>query len=208
MLRTYETKEGLPRVTKTGVYSLVVYAPSITRESIQYTVPLLVICMVRHESDIHSLQDQLDDLSLDKGRLCRSRVARNADNKRKWEDNKRGDFGQQQNKRQEVIRAYTTRPNVKNGYGSVFIKSGIRSIRRIEEAQYGALGFLRVGTTIIIFQNISDLAVNMAYVFFWIWRISLQVFMVSWEVQAQIRHIFLMDMTYELSEQQMLDLFV
>ncbi|GJY18367.1 hypothetical protein Tco_0389858 [Tanacetum coccineum] len=38
--------------------------------------------------------------------------------------------------------------------GSVFIGSGIRLIRRIEGAQYGVLGFLGVGSTIIIFQNV------------------------------------------------------
>nr|GEV63490.1 RNA-directed DNA polymerase, eukaryota [Tanacetum cinerariifolium] len=38
--------------------------------------------------------------------------------------------------------------------GSVFIEYGIWSIRRIERVQYGILGFLGVGSTIVIFQNI------------------------------------------------------
>nr|GEW67485.1 hypothetical protein [Tanacetum cinerariifolium] len=92
--------------------------------------------------------------------------------------------------------------------GSIFIESRIQLIRRIEEAQYGVLGFLGVGTTIIVFLNIHKLAVDMAYVFFWIRSIALQVIVVSYEVQAQIRRILLMDTAYELSEHQILDFFV
>ncbi|GJX96910.1 hypothetical protein Tco_0352708 [Tanacetum coccineum] len=58
----------------------------------------------------------------------------------------------------------------------------IWSIRHIEVSKYDVLEFLGVGTTINIFQNILELAVNMAYVFYWIWRITLQIFMVSCEV--------------------------
>ncbi|GKF32068.1 hypothetical protein Tco_0101866, partial [Tanacetum coccineum] len=69
--------------------------------------------------------------------------------------------------------------------------SGIRSIRHIEEVQYGVSGFLGVGSTNNIFQNILELGVNTAYVFFWIRRITLQIFVVSCEVQVQMRRIFL-----------------
>ncbi|GJW01211.1 hypothetical protein Tco_1556462 [Tanacetum coccineum] len=48
--------------------------------------------------------------------VVRAKVAKNAGNKRKWEDNQKGNFGQQQNKRHEVVRAYTVRPNDKRGY--------------------------------------------------------------------------------------------
>ncbi|GJR65232.1 hypothetical protein Tco_0011297 [Tanacetum coccineum] len=48
---------------------------------------------------------------------------------------------------------------------------------------------------IIIFQNIPELAMNTTYVFFWIRRIALQLFVASCEVQVQIRCIFLMDTT-------------
>ncbi|GJX84539.1 uncharacterized mitochondrial protein-like protein [Tanacetum coccineum] len=71
------------------------------------------------------------------------------------------------------------------------LASEIHSIRRIEVSEYGILEFLGVGTTINIFQNILELAMNMAYVFYWIWCITLQISMVSCEVQAQIRRIFL-----------------
>nr|GEW40276.1 hypothetical protein [Tanacetum cinerariifolium] len=91
---------------------------------------------------------------------------------------------------------------------SLCVESRIRSIRRIKEAQYDVLGFLGVGTTIIIFQNIPELAVNMANVFFWIRHIAHQIFMVSCEVQAHILHIFLMYMAYKLLEHQILDCFV
>nr|GEU44115.1 zinc knuckle CX2CX4HX4C [Tanacetum cinerariifolium] len=80
-----------------------------------------------------------------------------------------------------------------NQNGSIFIEPGIRSIRRIKEDQYGVLGFIGVGTLIILFHNIPELAMNTAYVFFLIRRIALQVFVVSCEVQVQIRRIFLMD---------------
>ncbi|GKF24080.1 putative reverse transcriptase domain-containing protein [Tanacetum coccineum] len=54
----------------------------------------------------HSLMDQ----------IVRAKVAKNVDNKRKWEDNQRVNFGKQQNKRLEVVKAYNARPNGKKGY--------------------------------------------------------------------------------------------
>nr|GEV49492.1 hypothetical protein [Tanacetum cinerariifolium] len=72
---------------------------------------------------------------------------------------------------------------------------------------YNSLEFLGVETMVNIFQNILELVVNTAYVFYWIRRITLQILVVSCEVQAYIRRI-LMDTTYGLSEQQILDFFV
>nr|GEU97929.1 putative reverse transcriptase domain-containing protein [Tanacetum cinerariifolium] len=44
-----------------------------------------------------------------------ARVVKSADNKRKWEDNPKRNFSQQQNKRNKIIRAYTIGLNVKKG---------------------------------------------------------------------------------------------
>ncbi|GJY14067.1 retrovirus-related pol polyprotein from transposon TNT 1-94, partial [Tanacetum coccineum] len=49
----------------------------------------------------------------------------------------------------------------------------------------------RVKLRLFVHNNILELAVNMAYVFYWIQCITLQIFVVSCEVQAQIRHVFL-----------------
>ncbi|GJY61993.1 hypothetical protein Tco_0462650 [Tanacetum coccineum] len=48
--------------------------------------------------------------------VVRAKAARNADNKRKWDDNHRYNFGQQQNKRQKVVRAYTAGLSDKKEY--------------------------------------------------------------------------------------------
>ncbi|GJV09265.1 reverse transcriptase domain-containing protein [Tanacetum coccineum] len=48
-----------------------------------------------------------------------AKVARNANNKRKWEGGYQNNMGQQ-NKRQKVVRAYTPRPDNKNGYAWKF----------------------------------------------------------------------------------------
>ncbi|GJU61770.1 putative reverse transcriptase domain-containing protein [Tanacetum coccineum] len=53
----------------------------------------------------HDLMDQ----------VARAKAARNGENKRKYKDNHRKNFGQQ-NKRQEVMRAYITRPDNRIGY--------------------------------------------------------------------------------------------
>nr|GEV15433.1 reverse transcriptase domain-containing protein [Tanacetum cinerariifolium] len=53
----------------------------------------------------HDLMDQ----------VVRAKAARNGMNKKKWKDNHRNNSGQQ-NKRQEVVRAYTIRPDNMNGY--------------------------------------------------------------------------------------------
>ncbi|GJU54869.1 putative reverse transcriptase domain-containing protein [Tanacetum coccineum] len=47
--------------------------------------------------------------------VVRAKAAKNVDNKRKWDDNQRGNSGQQ-NKRQEVVRAYTAGPSDKKRY--------------------------------------------------------------------------------------------
>ncbi|GJZ95171.1 hypothetical protein Tco_0667374 [Tanacetum coccineum] len=54
----------------------------------------------------HALMDQ----------IVRAKVAKNVNNKRKWEDNQRVNFGKQQNKRLEVVKAYNASPNGKKGY--------------------------------------------------------------------------------------------
>ncbi|GJW76136.1 hypothetical protein Tco_0137818 [Tanacetum coccineum] len=74
---------------------------------------------------------------------------------------------------------------------SLCVASEIWSIRRIEVSEYGVLEFLGLGTMINIFQSILELAVNTAYVFYWIRRVTLQIFVVSCKVQAQIRCILL-----------------
>ncbi|GKD29001.1 hypothetical protein Tco_1239779 [Tanacetum coccineum] len=48
-----------------------------------------------------------------------AKVARNANNKRKWEGGYQNNSGQQ-NQRQKVVRAYTARPDNKNGYARKF----------------------------------------------------------------------------------------
>ncbi|GKF70132.1 hypothetical protein Tco_0203189, partial [Tanacetum coccineum] len=52
----------------------------------------------------HDLMDQ----------VVRANVARDADNKRKWEDDQRRNSGQ--NKRHEVVRSYVARSSDKKGY--------------------------------------------------------------------------------------------
>ncbi|GKE33886.1 hypothetical protein Tco_1453208, partial [Tanacetum coccineum] len=49
-------------------------------------------------------------------RLLPCKAYNEQQNKRKWEDNQRGNFDQQQNKRHEVVRAYTVGPNDMKGY--------------------------------------------------------------------------------------------
>nr|GEW47082.1 hypothetical protein [Tanacetum cinerariifolium] len=43
-------------------------------------------------------------------------VARNVNNKKKWESDRGGNFGQQQNKKRKVVRTHTAGPGNKNGY--------------------------------------------------------------------------------------------
>ncbi|GJV20101.1 hypothetical protein Tco_1369121 [Tanacetum coccineum] len=47
--------------------------------------------------------------------VVRAKAAKSVDNKRKWDDNQRGNLVQQQNKRQEVVRAFTVRLSVNMG---------------------------------------------------------------------------------------------
>ncbi|GJS89760.1 hypothetical protein Tco_0772396 [Tanacetum coccineum] len=63
-------------------------------------------------SDIGMVYDLMDHVK------CQgARVMKSVDNKRKWEYNPRGNFGQLQNKRHEVVKAYTAGPNIKKEYG-------------------------------------------------------------------------------------------
>ncbi|GJS47869.1 putative reverse transcriptase domain-containing protein [Tanacetum coccineum] len=45
-----------------------------------------------------------------------AKVARNVNNKKKWESDRGGHFGQQQNKKRKVVRAHVAGPGNKNGY--------------------------------------------------------------------------------------------
>nr|GEW59125.1 hypothetical protein [Tanacetum cinerariifolium] len=63
--------------------SSMVHTLFLTRETIHHIVLLLMVRMARHESDIHILQDQLDDLPLDKS------IAIDATYKTPWKDLKK-----------------------------------------------------------------------------------------------------------------------
>ncbi|GJT93100.1 reverse transcriptase domain-containing protein [Tanacetum coccineum] len=72
-----------------------------TLEALVIAIDETKIC-VAHESIVRDVRHE-------------AKVARNANNKRKWEGGHQNNSGQQ-NKRQKVLRAYTARPDNKKGY--------------------------------------------------------------------------------------------
>ncbi|GJV10119.1 hypothetical protein Tco_1351660 [Tanacetum coccineum] len=86
--------------------------------------------------------------------------------------------------------------------GISFLDLGLESvsIRRIQGIGYGVLGFLGVGTTFDIFQNIHILYLQYGVLVFWIRRIDLVSFVVFGECRHGYAVSSLMDTAYWLSE--------
>ncbi|GJZ51193.1 reverse transcriptase domain-containing protein, partial [Tanacetum coccineum] len=69
--------------------------------------------LLTQRNKLQKMETELWNLTI---RRLNASAARNTENKRKWENNQRSNNVQQPNKRQEVVRAYTTGPNDRNGY--------------------------------------------------------------------------------------------